>query len=406
MDVPNATTSAPVTAVRVDHGPEPATAQETTMQAIVQDAYGSADVLELAAIDKPMPTDNQVLVKVHAAGLHRGDWHVMTGLPYLIRIVVPTLGLRRPKVPVLGMDVAGTVEAVGGNVTRFQPGDEVFGWCDGAFAEYACAPQDQLAAKPATLSFEQAAAVPISGFAALQGLRDVGEIQPGQRVLIIGAAGGVGSYAVQLAKAFGAQVTGVASTSQVDLVRSIGADEVIDYTREDVTDGTRRWDLILDTAGRRSLSQLRRALTPRGTLVIVGGEGGGRWMGASSATCGRRCCHGSWASGCACWPPRSGQKICRPCGSCLRSASSRHASAGPTRWPRSPRPCGRSKPATLAARSSSPCEARTTAQITGARTWDSATAVPWPPRPCWSPGASGGIGRATALGLATMGLLG
>jgi NADPH:quinone reductase-like Zn-dependent oxidoreductase len=220
-----------------------------------------------------------VLVRVHAAGLHRGDWHIMTGLPYLIRVVVPTLGLRKPKVPVLGMDVAGTVEAVGQKVTRFQPGDEVFGWCDGAFAEYASAPEDQLAVKPPNLSFEQAAVVPTSGFAALQGLRDVGAVQPGQRVLVIGAAGGVGSFGVQLAKAFGAEVTGVASSSQVELVRSIGADQVIDYTREDVTDGTLHWDLILDCAGRRTLSQLRRALTPTGTLVIVGGEGGGRWLG-------------------------------------------------------------------------------------------------------------------------------
>jgi NADPH:quinone reductase-like Zn-dependent oxidoreductase len=249
------------------------------MKAIVQDTYGSIDVLELREIDRPVPTDNQVLVQVRAAGLHRGDWHVMTGLPYMIRVVVPTLGLRRPKVPVRGMDVAGTVEAVGANVTRFRPGDAVFGWCAGSFAEYASVPEDQLAAKPDTLSFEQAAVVPISGFAALQGLRDVGEIQAGQRVLVIGAAGGVGSFAVQLAKAFGAQVTGVASTSQLELVRSIGADEVIDYTREDVTDGTRQFDLILDCAGRRTLSQLRRALTPTGTLVIVGGEGGGRLMG-------------------------------------------------------------------------------------------------------------------------------
>jgi NADPH:quinone reductase-like Zn-dependent oxidoreductase len=164
-------------------------------------------------------------------------------------------------------------------VTRFQPGDEVFGWCDGAFAEYATAPEDQLAAKPAALSFEQAAVVATSGFAALQGLRDVGQVQPGQQVLVIGAAGGVGSFAVQLAKEFGAHVTGVASTAQVELVRSIGADQVIDYTREDVTDGSRHWDLILDCAGRRTLSQLRRALTPTGTLVIVGGEGGGRWLG-------------------------------------------------------------------------------------------------------------------------------
>jgi NADPH:quinone reductase-like Zn-dependent oxidoreductase len=249
------------------------------MKAIVQDTYGSAEVLELREIDRPVPADGEVLVQVRAAGLHRGDWHVMTGLPYLIRIVVPSLGLRKPKVPVRGMNVAGTVEALGPNVTRFRPGDAVFGWCDGAFAEYAVAPQDQLAAKPARLSFEQAGVVPISGFAALQGLRDVGEIQAGQRVLVIGAAGGVGSFAVQLAKAFGAQVTGVASATQLDLVRSIGADAVIDYTREDIADGTRHFDLILDCAGRRTLSQLRRALTPKGTLVIVGGEGGGRWMG-------------------------------------------------------------------------------------------------------------------------------
>jgi NADPH:quinone reductase-like Zn-dependent oxidoreductase len=250
-----------------------------SMKAIVQDTYGSTDVLELRDIDQPVPTDNQVLVRVHAAGLHRGDWHVMTGLPYLIRFVVPTLGLRRPKVPVLGMDVAGHVEAVGANVTRFRPGDAVFGWCEGSFAEYACAGEDHFASKPATLSFKQAAVVPISGFAALQALRDVGEVQPGQKVLVIGAAGGVGSFAVQLAKAFGAEVTGVCSTTKVGLVRSIGADDVIDYTREEVTDGTRHWDLILDAAGRRSLSQLRRALTPKGTLVIVGGEGAGRWLG-------------------------------------------------------------------------------------------------------------------------------
>jgi NADPH:quinone reductase-like Zn-dependent oxidoreductase len=250
-----------------------------SMKAIVQDRYGDVDVLDFRDIDQPVPKANQVLVRVRAAGLHRGDWHVMTGLPYLIRLVVPTLGLRRPKTPVLGMDLAGTVEAVGEQVTRFRPGDAVFGWCDGSFAEYAIAPEDQLAAKPVDLSFEQAGVVPISGFAALQGLRDVGDVQAGQTVLVIGAAGGVGSFAVQLAKALGAQVTGVASTSQLGLVRSMGADEVVDYTREDVTDGTRHWDLILDTAGRRSLSRLRRALTPQGTLVIVGGEGGGRWMG-------------------------------------------------------------------------------------------------------------------------------
>ena len=249
------------------------------MKAITQDRYGGPDVLEFRDIDRPAPKDNEILIEVRAAGLHRGDWHIMTGLPYLIRLVVPTLGLRKPKVPVLGMDVAGRVEAVGAQVTRFRPGDEVFGWADGSFAEYACAPENQLAAKPTALSFEQAAAVPISGFAALQAVRNQGELQQGQKVLVIGAAGAVGSFAVQLAKAFGAQVTGVASTTQIDLVRSIGADEVIDYTRTDITDGTRQWDLIIDTAGRRTLSQLRRALTPSGTLVIVGGEGGGRWMG-------------------------------------------------------------------------------------------------------------------------------
>jgi NADPH:quinone reductase-like Zn-dependent oxidoreductase len=256
-----------------------ATDQETTMRAIAQDRYGGPDVLELREVARPAPKDGEVLIRVRAAGLHRGDWHVMTGLPYLIRLVVPTLGLRRPKTPVLGMDVAGTVAAVGGGVTRFQPGDAVFGWTDGAFAEYATAPQDQLAAVPATLGFEQAAVVPVSGFAALQALRDVGEVQAGQRVLVIGAAGGVGSFAVQLAKAFGAEVTGVGSTTQLDLIRSLGAEHVIDYTREDVTDGTRHWDLILDTAGHRSLSRLRRALTPAGTLVIVGSEGRGRWLG-------------------------------------------------------------------------------------------------------------------------------
>ena len=218
-----------------------------------------------------------MLVRVHAAGLDRGVWHVMAGLPYLIRLV--GFGVRRPKVRVRGMDVAGRVEAVGREVTRFRPGEAVFGWADGSFADYARAPEDHFQPKPATLSFEQAAVVPISGLAALQALRDQGEVQPGQQVLVIGAAGGVGSFAVQLAKAFGAQVTGVASTSQAELVRSLGADQVIDYTRTDVTDGSRRWDLILDTAGHRSLSRLRRALTPTGTLVIVGSERRGRWLG-------------------------------------------------------------------------------------------------------------------------------
>jgi NADPH:quinone reductase-like Zn-dependent oxidoreductase len=251
--------------------------RQTTMRAIVQDRYGGLDVLELRAIDRPVPKASEVLVRVHAAGLDRGVWHVMTGLPYMIRFI--GFGVRRPKVRVRGMDLAGRVEAVGEQVTRFRPGDAVFGWADGSYAEYASVPEDHLAPMPASIGFEQAAVVPISGFAALQAVRDEGEVQPGQKVLVIGAAGGVGSFAVQLAKAFGAEVTGVAGTAQLDLVRSIGADDVIDYTREDVTDGTRHWDVILDTAGHRSLSRLRRALSRRGTLVIVGSEGRGRWLG-------------------------------------------------------------------------------------------------------------------------------
>jgi NADPH:quinone reductase-like Zn-dependent oxidoreductase len=268
MDAAHATPSGPATA---------AADRQPTMKAIVQDRYGGLETLRYTDIDRPVPTGDEVLVRVHAAGLDRGVWHVMAGLPYLIRLV--GFGLRRPKVRVRGMDLAGTVEAVGANVTRFQPGDEVFGWADGSYAEYASAPADHFAHKPAGVSFEQAGVVPISGFAALQALRDVGQVQPGQRVLVIGAAGGVGSYAVQLARAFGARVTGVAGTTQLELVRSIGADEVVDYTREDVTDGTRRWDLVVDTAGHRSLSRLRRALTPKGTLIIVGSEGRGRWLG-------------------------------------------------------------------------------------------------------------------------------
>jgi NADPH:quinone reductase-like Zn-dependent oxidoreductase len=247
------------------------------MQAVVQDTYSSADILEVREIAKPAPTDDEVLVRVHAAGVDPGVWHLMTGQPYLVRVM--GYGLRKPKVGVRGRDVAGRVEVVGTNVAQVQAGAEVFGICEGSFAEYVRARADKLAPKPANLTFEQAAAVPISGLTALQALRDRGKVQPGQTVLIIGAAGGVGSFAVQLAKAFGAEVTGVCSTTKVDLVRSIGADEVIDYTREDFADGARHWDLIVDTAGRRSLSQLRRALAPRGTLVIVGGEGGGRWLG-------------------------------------------------------------------------------------------------------------------------------
>jgi NADPH:quinone reductase-like Zn-dependent oxidoreductase len=249
------------------------------MKAIVQDTYGSTDVLELRDIDKPQIADDEVLVRVHAAGVDRGVWHAMTGLPYPIRLA--GYGLRAPKTPVPGMDMAGVVEAVGNDVTRFQPGDEVFGIGKGAFAEYARAPENKLAPKPANLTFEQAAVVAISGLPALQGLRDHGRVEPGQKVLIIGASGGVGTYAVQLAKAFGAEVTGVCSTTKVDMVRSLGADHVIDYTRDDFAEGEQRYDVILDIGGNPSLSRLRRALAPKGTLVIVGGETDGRWLGGT-----------------------------------------------------------------------------------------------------------------------------
>jgi NADPH:quinone reductase-like Zn-dependent oxidoreductase len=252
-------------------------AKSTTMRAIVQDTYGSADVLKFRTIEAPAVGDDDVLVRVHAAGCGPDVWHLMTGMPYMAR---PVIGFRRPKVAVRGWDVAGTVEEVGANVTALASGDEVMGTAEsGSFAEFAIAQPDKLVAKPPGLTFEQAAAMPISGTTALRALRDEGNVLPRQNVLIIGAAGGVGSLAVQIAKGFGATVTGVCSTSKSELVRSIGADDVIDYTREDFADGVRRWDVIVDTAGRRPLSQLRRALTPKGTLVIVGGDGGGHWTG-------------------------------------------------------------------------------------------------------------------------------
>src|SRR5207248_8084508 len=244
-------------------------ARSVTMKAIVQDRYGSPDVLELREIERPVIGDDDVLVRVQAAGVDQGVWHEVAGLPYLFR--VGGIGVRAPKNPVPGHDVAGIVEAVGGKVTGFQPGDEVFGTCRGAFAEYASARADRLAPKPANLSFEHAAAVPTSAATALQALRGKSKVRAGQRVLIIGAGGGVGTFAVQLAKAYSADVTGVCSTSKTDLVRSLGADHVIDYTREDFADGRDRCDIILDIAGNRSLSYLRRGLAPRGTLVIVGG---------------------------------------------------------------------------------------------------------------------------------------
>jgi NADPH:quinone reductase-like Zn-dependent oxidoreductase len=249
------------------------------MRAIVQDAYGPADTLRLRDVPLPEVAPHEVLVAVRAAGVDRGVWHLMTGLPYPIRLA--GYGLRAPKNPVLGMDLAGVVTAVGASVTRFRPGDEVLGIGKGTFAEYALALEDKLVPKPAGLTFEQAAAVAISGLTALQAVRDHGRVQPGQHVLVIGASGGVGSYAVQLAKAFGAEVTGVASSTKLDLVRSLGADHVIDYAQEDFADSSRRYDVIIDIGGNSTLTRLRQALTPRGTLVITGGETDGRWLGGS-----------------------------------------------------------------------------------------------------------------------------
>jgi NADPH:quinone reductase-like Zn-dependent oxidoreductase len=247
------------------------------MRAIVQDRYGTPDVLRLEQIDRPTIAPHEVLVRVQAAGLDRGTWHLLTGRPYLMRIM--GFGFRGPKNRVPGLDVAGTVVEIGASVTRFAVGDEVFGISRGSFAEYAAVREDKLARKPQNLTFEQAAVVPISGITALQALRDSGRVRAGQRVLVVGASGGVGSYAVQLAKAFDAEVTGVASTPKLDLVRSLGADRVVDYTREDFADGSRRYDLILDIGGNTTISRLRRALTPEGTLVIVGGENGGKVTG-------------------------------------------------------------------------------------------------------------------------------
>jgi NADPH:quinone reductase-like Zn-dependent oxidoreductase len=252
-----------------------ATDQENVMRAVVQYEYGSADVLDLVDIGKPEVGDDEVLVGVRAAGIHIGDWLVMNGLPYMIRAM--GYGLRKPKNTVLGTEVAGRVETVGTKVKQLQPGDEVFGWCTGAFAEYVAVSEDALAPKPANVTFEQAAAVPISGFTALQAARDKGELQAGHKVLVVGASGGVGTFAVQIAKSLGAEVSGVASTRNLEMVRSIGADHVIDYTQEEITESGQHYDVIIDTAGNRSLSQLRRALTSEGTLVIVGGSGG-RWL--------------------------------------------------------------------------------------------------------------------------------
>lgn len=247
------------------------------MRAIVQRAYGSSDVFRLAEIPLPEIASDEVLVAVAAAGMDRGTWHSMTGRPYMMRVM--GFGFRRPKNLVPGRDVSGTVVLVGPAVTRFRPGDEVFGMSRGSFAEYAPVREDKLAHKPANLTFEQAAVVPISGGTALQALRDSGRLEAGQEVLIIGASGGVGSYAVQLAKAYGAEVTGVASVAKASIVRALGADHALDYARDDYLDGAKKYDLVLDIGGNNRLSRLRRALRPTGTLVIVGGEAGGSVTG-------------------------------------------------------------------------------------------------------------------------------
>jgi NADPH:quinone reductase-like Zn-dependent oxidoreductase len=244
------------------------------MKAIVYHEYGSPDVLRFEEIEDPTPTNDEVLIKVCAASVNPYDWHFMRGTPYGVRIVA---GLRKPKVPRLGADVAGQVEAVGRNITQFKPGDPVFGTCKGAFAEYVCAPESALAMKPDNATFEQAASVPIAAFTALQGLRDKGKVQPGQKVLINGASGGVGTFAVQIAKLFGAHVTGVCSTRNMDMVRSIGADHVIDYTQEDFTRSAQRYDLFFDCIGQYSLSVCRRVLNHKGTYVGAGGPSD-RWM--------------------------------------------------------------------------------------------------------------------------------
>lgn len=248
--------------------------QPRFMKAIVRRRYGPPDVLTCEEIEQPQPGDDQVLLQVRAASVNPRDWHFTTGEPYFIRMM---FGLREPKDIRLGTDVAGRVEAIGRNVTQFRPGDDVFGWCQGAFAEYACAGAKALAAKPASVTFEQAATVATAGLTALQGLRNKGRIQSGQTVLINGAAGGIGTFAVQIATFFGAKVTGVCSTRNLDLVRSIGAAAVIDYTQQDFTRGGQRYDLILDCVGNHSMLSCRRVLTSRGTYVAVGGTGG-RWM--------------------------------------------------------------------------------------------------------------------------------
>lgn len=253
------------------------------MKAIVQERFGPPDILRLADTDRPEVGADQVLVRVRAAALNPYDWHMMRGDPFVARLTA-VVGLTRPKCRVAGIDAAGQVEAVGADARGLQPGDEVLGFCPGSFAEYACTTADLLVPKPASLTFEQAAAVPMAAVTALRGIRTVGQVRSGQRVLVNGAAGGVGTFAVQIAAGLGAEVTGVCSARNAELVRSLGAEHVVDYTREDFTDGRVRYDVILDNVGNRPLNRLRRALTPTGTLVANGGGSPGRVFGAMGST--------------------------------------------------------------------------------------------------------------------------
>jgi NADPH:quinone reductase-like Zn-dependent oxidoreductase len=266
--------SAAVVGVDVPKWQDEAGAASRSMKAATYTRYGPPDVVQITDVEKPSPRDNEVLIKVRAASVNPLDWHFMRGTPYLVRIIA---GLRHPKDHRLGVDVAGQVEAVGKNVTRFKPGDAVFGGCRGAFAEYACASESGIAIKPDNMTYEQAASVPVAAFTALQGLRDRGHMQSGQKVLINGAAGGVGTLAVQIAKSFGTEVTGVCSTRNVEMIRAIGADRVIDYTQEDFTQGGRQYDLILDLMANHPLSAYRRILQDKGICVTAGGSVG-RWM--------------------------------------------------------------------------------------------------------------------------------
>ena len=325
------------------------------MKAIVQERFGSPDVLQFVDIDQPEIGPDDVLVRVHAAALNPYDWHMLRGDPYVARLM-GTVGLTRPKPRIAGVDGAGIVEAVGANVRGLRPGDEVLGRFEGSFAEYARAEADRVVPKPARLTFEQAAGVTMAGQTALRAIRDVGQVQAGHRVLVNGAAGGVGSFAVQIAAALGAEVTGVCSTGNVELVRSLGAAHVIDYTKEDFTDGRVRYDVVQDNVGNQPLRRLRRALTPTGTLVSnAGGSPDGHVFGPIGAILRVLAVNGVRP---AAAPPAPGHLDAGTPARRHRARrgrdSSRRSSTGPSRWPTRPRACATWRRATRAARSSSP----------------------------------------------------